>query len=1028
MTRRLSPGARSASDVIWCLAALSILALSACSEAARNSPALYRAPAIPDTVDGVVWAPGDWTPDLPAGEKGVSRGNHRAVVEVPDSGLADADEAGAVSVRVPWRRHDEHPERKSILVVDAGSGQVVANAVAARIDDAAGEIVFAPNPGSSVYYVYYMPWRSTGGYYPTVTYPSDLAPAPDSAWLAGVSGVSDLPAARTTRIESVNDFHSFFPMEVIATPEETRAFMDGAPDGWRLVAEVRDRPVVMRRFIPHHWTLAESPGALSSRVLRDENFTFQAVVVAGDAALENLEVSFTGFPDGWTWTCFNCGGIDEHGEPFTKRVDVAPGEIQPLWLGVTVPADAPAGKVGGRVTVTAAGHGAQTIEVSLEVRDGTAVHHGADEPELMTRLAWLNSTLGEDPGYVVRPFTPVALDGRRLSILGRRVELGRNGLPTSIESSFTPDVTSADGEARPILARPLALDVTVGGERQAFEPGDHAVRQASPNRVEWTAHGASDDFELTTTGGLESDGMLELRMSLVARRDVEVDDIAFPVAYEPGAATYMLGLGREGGRRPDSLDWKWAVEKHQEGMWLGGVNRGLQYVLRDENYVRPLNTNFYQDQPLELPPSWYNGGRGGIALREADGAVVARNYSGPRQLVAGDTLHFNVRMLITPFKPIDTARHFRTRFVHQPVPVDSVVAWGGTVVNIHHANDINPYINYPFYALDAMKAYIDEAHQKGVKFKLYNTIRELSYRAYELFALRSLGHEIINGGEGGGHSWLQEHLGGDYHAGWHAYSVDDAAVLDKGTSRWTNYYVEGIAWLAENQEIDGLYLDDIAFSRETVKRLVAVLQQRRPEVVIDLHSANQFNPRDGFINSAMLYMEHFPYISRLWFGEYFDYGKDPDYWMTEVSGLPFGLMGEMLQDGGRPYRGMIYGMTARKYGETDPRPVWKMMTDFGIADSRMYGYWLPDPPVGTGREDVRATAYVRPDRVLIALASWSDTDQVVNLDLDRATLGLPDDEPLAAHTPAVEGLQEAADVELSAVRVPAGGGAWVIVE
>ena len=48
------------------------------------------------------------------------------------------------------------------------------------------------------------------------------------------------------------------------------------------------------------------------------------------------------------------------------------------------------------------------------------------------------------------------------------------------------------------------------------------------------------------------------------------------------------------------------------------------------------------------------------------------------------------------------------------------------------------------------------------------------------------------------------------------------------------------------------------------------------EVVIDLHSANQFNVRDGFINSAMLYMEHFPYITRLWFGEYFDYDQDQD--------------------------------------------------------------------------------------------------------------------------------------------------------
>ena len=74
--------------------------------------------------------------------------------------------------------------------------------------------------------------------------------------------------------------------------------------------------------------------------------------------------------------------------------------------------------------------------------------------------------------------------------------------------------------------------------------------------------------------------------------------------------------------------------------------------------------------------------------------------------------------LLEEAKPLDTAGHFGTRFVHKYVPVDEVKANGGTVVNIHHANAINPYINYPFFNLDAQKAYINEAHAKGVKVKL----------------------------------------------------------------------------------------------------------------------------------------------------------------------------------------------------------------------------------------------------------------------------------------------------------------------
>ena len=80
-----------------------------------------------------------------------------------------------------------------------------------------------------------------------------------------------------------------------------------------------------------------------------------------------------------------------------------------------------------------------------------------------------------------------------------------------------------------------------------------------------------------------------------------------------------------------------------------------------------------------------------------------------------------------------------------------------------------------------------------------------------------------------------------------------------------------------------------------MKRVRKVLDRRRPGALIDLHSANQYNPRDGFAASANLYLEHFPYIDRLWFGEYFDYDAPPDYWLVEISGIPFGLMGEMLE-------------------------------------------------------------------------------------------------------------------------------------
>jgi hypothetical protein len=392
-----------------------------------------------------------------------------------------------------------------------------------------------------------------------------------------------------------------------------------------------------------------------------------------------------------------------------------------------------------------------------------------------------------------------------------------------------------------------------------------------------------------------------------------------------------------------------------------------------------------------LPASWGNDNKGGINISEENNTTLINNYSGERKMMQGETLYYNFTLLITPFHPINTDFQWATKFFHKYAGIDTVKATGATVANIHHANAINPWINYPFIEHKKMKAYIDEAHRKGLKVKIYNTVRELSNHAYETFPLRSLGHEIYSPGKGGGFSWLQEHVGEDYIAAWFVPEIKDAAIVNSGMSRWHNYYVEGMNWLVQNVGIDGIYLDDVAFDRVTMKRIKRVLTQDNHPGIIDLHSANQYNKSDGFNNSANLYMEHFPYLNRLWFGEYFDYEKnDPAFFLTEVSGIPFGLMGEMLQDGGNPWRGMIYGMTNRyPWSEgADPRPIWKLWNEFGMQGTEMIGYWSENCPVRTNNEKVLATVYKKKGAALISIAGWAEEDVKVKLNINWEKLGI----------------------------------------
>ena len=145
---------------------------------------------------------------------------------------------------------------------------------------------------------------------------------------------------------------------------------------------------------------------------------------------------------------------------------------------------------------------------------------------------------------------------------------------------------------------------------------------------------------------------------------------------------------------------------------------------------------------------------------------------------------------------------------------------------------------------------------------------------------------------------------------------------------------------------------------------------------------------------ANQYVEFFPYVDRLWFGESFKYDEmSPDQWLVTFSGIPFGVMSEMLQDGGNRFLGMVYGTTARHSwtdagNEKSPVPMWKFWDSFGIKDARMLGYWDPEGPVSTDDPEVKATAYVKDGVTAVSVGNFSGRDKTVRLTIDFAGLGI----------------------------------------
>lgn len=951
---------------------------------------LFSLPVYPYTVPSTPW------PE--------SFGNHRAVLQVDTP-------AEAVNLTFHWRRADRDVDKTRLLIINAQTGDTLPNIQRLEVNNERCRLNFGPVKQKGTYYFYYLPYKVQhgygfcgGGYLPQES-------APETAWLAKAKAMKKMPQARIVQVESRTAFDSFYPMEVAATAAERADYLKKNPAPLYLFPEDRRYPIRMRSNIPSKWLTDKQGKEFAGEAAPNEYYVFQIGVWAGKEPVKEIGYEASPLQCGTEQipasavTCFNVEGIDPYGKPFDKRIHVARGEVQPLWFGIDIPVAQKAGTYKGTITICDGTGKQSVVPVSLRIAGEPLAGRGDNEPWRHSRLRWLNSTLGiaDTP---TAPYTGMTVEGNRIGCLGRTVTVDmQSGLPTEINSWGTE-----------VLEGPIRFIIRTTEGMKTLQASPELTEQTAGHVAgSWSAE--DEDLTVSCKEVMEFDGWMNYVYTLTPKRRIEVKDIRLEIPVRNEVGAYFLGMGLPGQETPQQYDGKWdtpektvnhfgvsiPTSKEQQWLWpfdsfwIGNEHAGIHCEFRGSSYSGPL-LNLYRP---EYPDSWHNGGKGGFSLRREANGVKAVAYSGERLLEAGKPIAFDFAMIVTPVKPLDMKRQFTDRYYHngsKPAPTDEDVRDGVRIINVHQGNAFNPFINYPFLTVDTIREFTAKWHAKGCKVKMYYTLRELSNATPELWAIRSLGHEILRGGNGGGYAWLREHCVADYTPQWYEHfeyankqgiAADAAMLTAEGDSRWYNYYIEGLAWMVRHMDIDGIYLDDVSFDRRILKRMRRAMESVKPGCLIDLHSNTGFS-----CGPANQYTEFFPYVDKLWFGESFLYDKmTPANWLVESSGIPFGLTGDMLYRGGNRWLGMQYGMTVRYPWFTegvncDPRPVWKIWDEFGIADAAMLGFWEEHPAVSATDAAVKVTAYRKPGQVLLSVGNYSDEAKTVKLNLDWKQVGL----------------------------------------
>lgn len=930
-------------------------------------------------------------------------GNHRAVIRIDRK-------ADVVSLKLDWRRPDKEVDWHQFIIISS-IGDTIKNIFRETVNNESCQLLFGPVTQTGTYYFYYLPYEvqpGHGGY--SQDYIREIH-ANDPVWEQSIKKGKKYPIAQVVDIQARTKFDSFYPMEVIATADEQNNYSKKTKQAFYVFPEDRSLPIRMRKYLPGHWMQIKQKEAFRGEAHPNEYYAFQLGIWSPDHAIEDVGYKVSDLKCGdnsilaTAITCFNTEGIDPYGVAFSKKISVDVGKVQPLWFGIDIDSKQAPGDYVGQVILTDKKLGSISVPLHIKIKGEVLADRGDSEPWKHGRLRWLNSTLGiaDTP---ISPYTAIKVKDARIECLGRNIQLDeQTGLPRQIYTWSTD-----------LLQGPIHFVIETEEGVKSLK-AVNSIEETTDGHVGYTWEAEDADLKLAYRARMEFDGWMNYVYTVTPKKSIRIKDIRLEIPMKRDVASYILGMGLPGQETPREYQGKWdtpeknvnnigisiPISQKQEWLWpfdsfwMGNVKGGIHCELRGSTYTGPL-LNLYRPA---YPQSWFNAGKGGFRIKQEDDCTCATVYSGERQLAQGESFSFDFALIITPVKQFNTRQQFTDRYYHnggKPVPTSDDVKAGVKIINIHHANEYNPFINYPFLTVDKMKQFTNEWHQKGCKVKLYYTLRELTNSVTELWAIRSLGTEILRDGLGGGFPWCREHLVTDYTPQWYHHFEDvrqfgiqaDAALLTaEGDSRWYNYYVEGLAWMVKNLDIDGIYMDDVSFDRRILKRIRRAMDTVKPGCLIDLHSNTGFSK-----GPANQYTEFFPYVDKLWFGESFMYNQmSPANWLVESSGIPFGLMGDMLHGGGNKWLGMQYGMTVRHPWLTegvicDPRLVWKIWDEFGIADSRMIGFWEDDAPVKADHESIRVTAYLKADETLLSIGNYDDSNSKFHLHIDWKKLGL----------------------------------------
>jgi len=297
------------------------------------------------------------------------------------------------------------------------------------------------------------------------------------------------------------------------------------------------------------------------------------------------------------------------------------------------------------------------------------------------REQWEKNRLGITD-KIPPPWTPMTVTGEAVGCWGRSYDY---------EGSLFPRQVASQGQD--ILAGPIALAVTVGGQATEVRKADKQTLAPAPHQVDLNATSAVAGLSVRVQSHLEYDGCVKVELTLSALdRPVVVDSLELHIPVKPERALYYHWF--EATRDPKltnagALPAEGLKSHFKPLLWLGDDDRGFCWF-------------------SESPKGWAIRDRESVlCVERANGACVMRVRMADRPLVVAGHWKTVFGLMATPVRPMPEG------WRDWLIPLNLSNPWGSWAPGFNNLSGTDDPGTLTPKDPEAMKRWVQQAHDQG---------------------------------------------------------------------------------------------------------------------------------------------------------------------------------------------------------------------------------------------------------------------------------------------------------------------------